>query len=450
MRRTAMAMVLLEKVKRAGVVGAGGAGFPTHVKLNTQVKHLIINGVECEPLIRVDQELMAAFPRELVEAAQQVQKHLGATRGYFALKKQYQRAIAALKPHLASLSDWSLVELDSFYPAGDEQVLVYEVLGAVVPEGGIPLQVGAVVINVETLLNIYHALQDQPVTASYLTVTGAVKKPMTLKVPVGTAIGEVLREAGPTCTDGVIIDGGPMMGKIVSQQDPVTKTTKALILVPAHHPLLKYKQVDQAAAIRRAMSVCCTCRQCTDLCPRYLLGHDLQPHQSMTAVAYGKAFDTKAITQAFLCSECGVCDAYACPMGLSPRAVHIMLKGQMTAQGMKNSHRNQVEHARREQPYRRVPTARLIQRLGLAEWDVPAPLTPLSFQPAEVRLPLKQHIGQPARATVQVGDKVSQGDVVATLPAESLGAPLHASISGTVVSIHPEIILRAEGGALDA
>ncbi|MDD2628570.1 MAG: 4Fe-4S dicluster domain-containing protein [Limnochordia bacterium] len=438
----------LEQVKSAGVVGAGGAGFPTHVKLNTQVDHLIINGVECEPLLRVDQELMAAFPFELMEAAKAIKEHLGATHGHFALKGQYKQAIAALQPHIQPLNDWDLVKLDSFYPAGDEQVLVYEVLQTVVPEGGIPLNVDAVVLNVETLLNIYNALQGQSVTDKYLTVTGAIEEPMTLKVPIGTPISSILHQVAANTNGIVIIDGGPMMGKVVSPSDSVTKTTKAIIIVPAGHPLLGYKIVDNTRVIRAAMSVCCTCRQCTDMCPRYLLGHGLEPHKTMTAVAYGKPFSAKAITQAFLCSECGVCDAYACPMGLSPRALHVMLKQQLTAGGIKNPHHAIVEQSRRERSYRQVPTLRLLNRLRLTQWDVPAPLRLDTWEISEVRLPLKQHIGQPAVVTVSIGEQITKGDLIATAPTEGLGASIHASITGTVISTNPDVVIRAEGRAL--
>ena len=214
-------------VESAGIVGAGGAGFPTHVKLNAKAETVIINGAECEPLLRVDQQLMAKQAGRLLAALDKIVAHLGANEGVVALKEHYHTAAEALQRELPKYPKLRLHLLGAFYPAGDEQVIVYEVTGRVVPEGGIPMNVGVVVTNVETALNVLDAVDGHPVTKKYVTVTGAVRTPKTVKVPLGITVAEALELAGgPTVADYRIVNGGPMMGRLVPPESAITKTTK--------------------------------------------------------------------------------------------------------------------------------------------------------------------------------------------------------------------------------
>jgi len=146
---------LISIIKEAGIVGAGGAGFPTHVKLNTKADYLIINGAECEPLLRVDQQLMAKESRKLLDAIDLVKKYIGAKVAIIGLKSKYKKAIENIETIINEYENIKMHKMPNFYPAGDEQVLVYETIKKIIPEGSIPLSVGAVVLNVETLLNIF-------------------------------------------------------------------------------------------------------------------------------------------------------------------------------------------------------------------------------------------------------------------------------------------------------
>ena len=167
-----MSNELIAAVVQAGIVGAGGAGFPTHVKLNAKADTVIINGAECEPLLRVDQQLMALKAEKMLTALDWIVEHVGAQRGVVALKSHYHNAVEALNAALPNHPKLAVHEMGAFYPAGDEQVIVCEVTGRVVPEGGIPIQVGVVVTNVETVLNIYDAVTAQiPVTQKYVTLS---------------------------------------------------------------------------------------------------------------------------------------------------------------------------------------------------------------------------------------------------------------------------------------
>ena len=440
---------LIAKVKAAGVVGAGGAGFPTHVKLEGNIDTVIVNGAECEPLLAVDIGLMQSQTELLVEALKQAVNILGARAGVIAIKGKHQVAAGRLREALDGKENLSLKLLRDAYPVGDEQVLVYEVLGRTVPEGGIPLDIGSVVLNVETLLNIAAACQDQPVITTYVTITGEVEEPLTLGVPVGTPIASVLDLAGGVAIpDYGVIEGGPMTGRIVPQdaievgKAAVKKTTKGVIVLPQDHWLIKQPGLSLGSILQRAQSACCQCRLCTDLCPRHLLGHDINPHLVLNAVNHGQINNTEAYTQSFLCSDCGVCELYACPVELSPRRMYQAVKAELVRHGLKNPHKRQAV-PKTIWEGRQIPASKLISRLGLERYNCPAPLGKVEFSPREVVMVLKQHIGVPAVPKVKVGDRVKLGQPIASPSPGKLGAVLHASIAGRVREVNEEAIIIA-------
>ncbi len=441
---------LVEAVRAAGVVGAGGAGFPTHVKLAANVDTVIANGAECDPLLQCDQRLMESRAAEMVRGMRLAMEATGATRGIVALKDEYKPAASALQRAFQAAgegSSLSLLLMESRYPAGDEFVLVYEATGRLVPETGLPLHVGCLVQNVQTLFNIARAAKGAAVTHRLLTVAGAVARPVTLWVPVGTAIGEVLAWAGGvepprwserSADDYAVVMGGPMMGRVAEDLgQPVTKMTSGLLVLPRDNVVVRYMTRSQTSWVRRGISTCDQCRDCTDLCPRYLLGHELKPHEVMRAINYGLERPADKVTAAVLCCECRLCEAYACPLELSPMAYYVAIKQELRTQGWANEVHKRTDfepHPMRE--YRLVPTHRLIARLGLTEWEHQAcPLDETDYHPQRVSIPLRQHIGAPARPVVQVGDRVAVGDLIAAIPEDALGASVHASIAGRVAGI---------------
>ena len=192
-------MNLIEQIRNAGVIGAGGAGFPTHAKLASEAEYILMNGAECEPLLRVDQQLMALYPDEIIKGFEMAGRAVNAQHAIIGIKKKHDKVIALLRECIQALGLADFVEvkeLADVYPAGDEQVLVHELTGRVVPEAGIPIAVGCVVVNSETALNIYKASQGQPVTEKYITIAGDVPRRLTVKVPVGTPIIDVLKLSG--------------------------------------------------------------------------------------------------------------------------------------------------------------------------------------------------------------------------------------------------------------
>ncbi len=434
------------KVREAGVVGAGGAGFPTQVKLDARADIVIVNGAECEPMLRTDQQLAAVYPEQLIDGLAQAMQATGAKEGIIALKAKYQAAISALKP---ALQPGMRIEiLRDIYPAGDEVITIWLVTGRRVPPGGIPPNIGVVVSNVQTLINVARALDGEPVTRRTLTVTGIVPSPITVTVPIGTPLSTVLSLAGgEPSPEAAYIEGGPVMGRLISDLSrPVTKTTGGLIALPADHPLIQQKKASIGAVLKIAKTVCEQCCYCTELCPRHLIGHRLSPHLIVKAANYNNIGDPELLTGALLCSECGVCEVYACPVGISPRQINAALKGELRARGLK--YQGELGPEDPVAGYRLIPSMRMASRIGLSQWyHQDAPLSPVSCDPDEVTLSLKQHLGAPAVPVVKEGDRVSRGTLVADIPEGALGARIHASIDGVVTGVTPEAItVRKDGG----
>jgi Na+-translocating ferredoxin:NAD+ oxidoreductase RnfC subunit len=445
-----MGQDLVEAVRAAGVVGAGGAGFPTHVKVAASVDTVIANGVECDPLLQCDQALMESQAPEIVRGMLYCMEATGAERGILALKEEYRTAASALRRAVESHGagvELSLLLMESRYPAGDEFVLVYEATGRLVPETGLPLHVGCVVLNVQTLYNIARAVKGGAVTHRLLTVAGAVAQPVTLWAPVGTSVGDVVAWAGGiqpqrwserTAQDYAVVVGGPMMGRVtVDLDEPVTKTTSGLLVLPYDNAVVRYMSRSRTSWVRRGVSTCDQCRDCTDLCPRYLIGHNLQPHEVMRSINYGLERPADKVTAAVLCCECRLCEAYACPLELSPMAYYVGIKQELQRQRWVNEVHKRADlkvHPTRE--YRLVPTHRLIARLGLTQWESQVcALDESDHRPRRVSISLGQHLGAPAEPVVSAGAKVAVGDLIARIPEGKLGANLHASISGWVEQV---------------
>jgi Na+-translocating ferredoxin:NAD+ oxidoreductase RnfC subunit len=433
-------------IESAGVVGAGGGGFPTHVKAAATADIILANGAECEPLLRADSELLLSDPDRVLRGLTLLRQSVGASRAVMALKRKNVDVIDALRRATRDDDEIELRLLDNVYPAGDEFLLVFDVTGRVIPEAGIPPDVGVVVSNVTTLAQIADASEGRPVTSRLVTVQGLVARPGTFRVPIGTSVRETLALAGgATAERTAIIAGGPMMGRLVEDPDePLTKTTGGLIVLPSEHRLIAARTASQAHVLRIARAACCQCLACTELCPRALLGHDLAPHRTVRAIQYSTLpEDHRHATSAYLCSECGMCELFACPLEIQPRRILADLKAELARRGVENPHRRDDLTPDDVREYRQIPSSRLLQRLGLSEYDAPAPLDPRVVDPPRVTLRMSQHTGSPARPVVRVGDRVLSGDVVGEIPEGRLGARIHASISGSVVSVTEEAVVVA-------
>lgn len=438
---------LIKAVREAGIVGEGGAGFPAHVKYDCQVETVIANGCECEPLLYSDQAVMLHHAADVVRALAALRDAVGASRAVLAIKAKYVEQAAVLEAAMAG-TGIELARLDNFYPAGDEQILVHEVTGKTIPPLGLPKEVGAVVANVATLYSVARALDGKPLTHKYVTVTGEVASPQVLRVPVGAGVGECIAAAGGASTpDPVVIMGGPMMGRFLEgdalASAVITKTSGGLIVLPRGHYLHAMATKPVETMQRQASAACIQCRMCTDLCPRYLVGHGFETHKVMRAFGGGGPEAAMGALQAHLCCECGVCEMFSCPMGLSPRRINAMLKGQFRAKGLAYEGPREVVPAQSAlRPYRKIPTPRLAERVGIGQYLSLHPELTGDLAPASVSIPVHQHIGAPSVPTVSAGDTVAVGDVVAEPPEGALGARIHASIAGVVQSVDATIIIK--------
>lgn len=419
-------------LRRMGVVGAGGAGFPTAVKAGSRVEFVLANGAECEPLVHKDVHVMEKFAPQVVGGMRIMMALTGAGRGYFGIKTKNRHAMESIASRLEG-TGIEMTPMGDFYPAGDEYELVYLATGRLIPPAGLPLQVGCVVNNVETLLNVFQAAQGQPVTEKFVSVTGLVSQPSCFKVPLGTPLRQVLEWAGGvTRPDTAVFLNGLMMGRLLADLDePVIKTTGALIVLPEDHDLVVRRRLPLESKQRIGKSACDQCSYCTELCPRHLLGYDVQPHKVMRSLGFTATGKELWNQYASLCCDCGLCTLYSCPESLYPKEACGKAKADLRAAGIRFTQEKPVQvHPMKEG--RRVPSAMLRRRLGVEAFESEAPYRERPGQPALVRLPLQQHVGKPAVPVVSVGTRVGLGDTLARVPDGDLGVDLHASIAGVV------------------
>jgi Na+-translocating ferredoxin:NAD+ oxidoreductase RnfC subunit len=438
-----MPEVSVQDVQAAGVVGAGGAGFPTHVKLAGKADTVLVNAAECEPLLHKDKEVLRTYVDDVIEGTAVAMRLVGASRGVVGIKEKYVDVVELLRSKLPRGMD--VAPLRDAYPAGDEFILVYDVLHRVIPPGGIPLAVGAVVVNVETAMNVARAA-DRPVTEKYLTVAGAVAEPVTLRVPLGVTLSQCVAAAGgPTIPDANYIVGGVMMGYLEENQNAlVDKTTGGVIVLPNEHVVVRRRRQNWKQVARIGRSACDQCSFCTELCPRWLLGHPIEPHRAMRSLEFNLVGEANVLGTQFCC-ECNLCSLYSCPEDLDPKNVCSQNKRRLAA-----------EKRRWEQPpfnpkrpelhsdNRKAPMGRLMTKLGLRQFRNVGPLSDALLPADRVGIKLKQHVGSPCESSVAVGDRVTKGQTIGQPPVTNgkpaLGAPVHASIDGVVTAIENGVV----------
>lgn len=431
---------LIKKIFDAGVVGAGGAGFPTHIKAKSKVEFVLVNGAECEPLIHKDFELMCNFAPEIVRGVELMVKQTSAKKSYFGIKAKNGSAVEAVEKNYSNGKIETCL-LGDFYPSGDEYELVYAATKRLIPPAGLPLDVGCVVNNIETFYNISRAVENKPVTHKFVSVAGAVKNPMSFFVPIGTSIKELLSFAGGAMVPefGIFVSG-IMMGRLTFDlSEVVTKTTAGIIILPANHYLVNRTERPMKDKHRIGKSACDQCSYCTEFCPRYLLGYDVQPHKVMRSLVFTTTSKDVWNQYADLCCSCGLCSLYACPEDLYPREACDQSKVEMKKLGLKYEQKKTVKvHPIKEG--RRVPLKQLMKRIDVLKYDVYTPFNKKSLEPNEVKILLKQHTGSPAKAIVRLGDLVQEGTLIADVEEGKLGAKIHASISGKVAHVSDEFI----------
>jgi electron transport complex protein RnfC len=296
---------IINKIQEAGIVGLGGATFPTHVKLvppkGMKAEVLLINGVECEPYLTSDHRLMLEKADEILTGTKLLMKALKVEKAVVGIENNKPGAIQLLSEKCKEYEGISVTALKVKYPQGGEKQLIKAVTGKEVPSGALPIAVGAVVSNVGTAFAVYEAVQkNKPLFERVVTVTGkSVEKPSNFRVRIGTSTSALIEAAGglPDNT-GKIISGGPMMGRAVPSPDvPVTKGTSGILIMP-----------DEESK-RGEPNPCIRCSRCTGVCPM-----GLEPY-FLRIVSEKELFDRAEENRIMDCIECGSC-SYTCPSNL--------------------------------------------------------------------------------------------------------------------------------------
>ncbi len=290
-------------IKDAGIVGMGGAAFPTNVKLSPPkekpIDSVLINGAECEPYLTADHRMMAERPKEVVEGLKIIMKSLGVKEGYIGIEENKPDAIEAMKSAVAGESNIEVWPLEIKYPQGAEKMLIKAIKGREVPTKGLPMDVGVVVQNVGTALAVYEAVRfGRPLTERVVTITGnGINKPANMMIRIGTLMADVIEQCGGLVEGAVkVISGGPMMGFAQWTLDvPVVKGTSGILVLSEE----EYVSSDDYSA-------CIRCGSCIDICPMGL-------NPSILSIYSEKGFyeDAKE-NNLFDCFECGSC-AFVCP-----------------------------------------------------------------------------------------------------------------------------------------
>ena len=427
---------LKEILQMAGVTGAGGAGFPAYAKLNTNADTVILNCAECEPLLKLHRQLLEKHANEILTALSEVCEVLGVKEFVIGVKNAYKDTIEAIEAEIDDFKNGRIHILDEIYPSGDEVVLTYNVTKRIVPAGGIPIDVGVIVFNVETMYNFYRALNNhENVTHKYVTIAGEVKTPATFRVPLGTKFSYLIELCGGKTTEDVaLIQGGPMTGRLAKLSDTVSKTTNAILVLPKEHGLIVNRNQKTTISIKRAMSACCQCKTCTEMCPRHLLGHPISPSDFMRSIT-SMNVDANALLNTMYCAQCRLCESYACPQGLNPATLIGEYKLGLRKNSVKPEKLAPPKEIRAERKFRQIPMQRLIRRLDIADYDIPSPISETDIKPDKVKIMLSQSIGAPSQSVVKVGDKVQVGDLIAKPCDNALSLALHSSINGKVTDI---------------
>lgn len=437
---------LKEIMQNNGIVGAGGAGFPSYAKLNDGIDIIILNCAECEPLLKLHQQLLALKASDIVNALNLIAEIVGAKEVVIATKECYAKTVEAVQDVIEARKFYAKTRisfLPEIYPAGDEIITIYESTGRIVEPGKLPLSVGVIVYNVETVYNIYQALfENKPVTHKYITIAGEVNEPKTIKVPIGITFDEVVNLAGgSTIENPAYVHGGPMTGQLAKGIDVITKTSNGILVLPQDQYIVRKKNQNIAISVKQAKSVCCQCNRCTEMCPRNMIGYPIEPHAVMKNLMFVNKADVKSSLNTFFCSQCGICEMYACEQSLSPQTLISECKTQLRNNGIaapkdiKLSKMNELRKARM------ISVERLTARLGLSKYDRAAPLSIEEISTKQVKIKLSQHIGVPSIPVVKKGAFVEEGQLIAKVKENSLSVPCHSSMAGIVLDVNEKYII---------
>ncbi|MBO8130664.1 MAG: electron transport complex subunit RsxC [Candidatus Marinimicrobia bacterium] len=289
-------------IEKAGIVGLGGAAFPTHVKLsptrNKKIDTFILNGCECEPYLTTDYRMMIEFPEKIIKGIQIIMKALGIRKSYIGIENNKLEAIQIINGYIKDYDNIEVSVLKTKYPQGAEKMLIKAILNREVPAGGLPMDVGVIVNNVGTVAAIHDAVvYGKPLIERVVTITGdGIKEPKNLLIPIGTLVKDVIEYCGGLTGNKIkVIMGGPMMGIALGSLDvPIIKGTSGILCLK-----------DDKGFVEKVYP-CIQCGNCVSVCPMFLIPTRIA-HFSKKAL-YKEANDYGILN----CIECGSC-SYVCP-----------------------------------------------------------------------------------------------------------------------------------------
>ena len=431
--------------------------------INERCDTVIVSALKDNPLSFAEEYLLQREWRRIIEGLKLLMVNHQAEKGIIAVSKSGRPVIADLKRGIEDNDNIDLFFIDDFYPAADQAILTHEIAGQPFYRATRTALLGSLVYDLQTVINIYEAVtEEEPVTRRLLTCTGEVVLPSLVLGHLGVSFREVIELCGgATIDEYVIFAGAPSRGAIITDIDtPVTKSTTTITVLPASHELVKERSLTIGAQVRKIKSVCNQCSFCTELCPVYLLGGKLYPHQIMRQVAYGLAEPEEVMLGALLCSECGICEVFACPHKLSPRSVNKYIKERLKqetdpesllSRNISDQTNSQTENQtnrlisgqlqpRSNRDYRKVPFERLADLFSVGPYAEPPKMELLETNPGQVELLFQEMSAAGVLPRVKPGEEITEGTLVAETKMSS-GAGLHASITGKITFLDEERVI---------
>ncbi len=413
---------MIELLKKKGLIGAGGAGFPTYIKYQglDKIDTILINLAECEPVLESDITLVEKNLDSFVKAIEKL-REFTKKKVIVAIKEKHKDLIGKLSERGIEIG-----KLPNVYPSGDEQLLIYYVLNRRVPAGGLPLDVNVIVSNATT---IYNLVLDEPFVSRYVTIYNKGKI-WILNVSIGTKLVDIVNYL-KISDFSMVIDGGPMMGKVIEnwKEFSIGKKTSGILFIK-DEKVYQFKKKSIDLILKEAKLYCMNCNTCTLNCSRNSLGHPIRPHLIMKNFAFNKEkfLETNLAKEALYCSLCNVCAYWACPFGLQPSVVNAWIKQQLKQRPEKKEAVDRYVKG--------VDSYRLERRLGFNIEE--KQFVDLLAKFNEYKVKIDEHIGKKANSVVDRNQTVVKNQTIAITDD---GLEYHSPINGIIKEVTDKWII---------
>ena len=418
--------------------------------MDKNIHTIILNCAQFEPLIHTQKLLLNEYGREIIRTFARIGDNFKSENIIIAAGKADEDTIELLEDIVSDHKSVSLKIFDGAYPAKDEYVLTYELTGQNISADSSPFEEGILIFDVESVYNMYLELEKGlHMTHKWVSLLGEVECPVTIRVPIGTKAGDVIKYAGKiTCDNPVYLIGGPVSGKPGTKYTRIDNTTDAIIILPEDHQVICKKKTNSSIELKRAFSSCCNCMRCTELCPMNLLGHPVDPHGFIVAASIENMDNTDKFLNTMFCSSCGLCEMYSCVQGISLKHILTDYKKGLLENGI-TIHHTDSNAVNDDRKYRKISLKRLTSHLALSRYDKLTSLKEISWSDNNVKISLIENKDCPAKAIVKLNDLVTEGQMVATFDNDNK-FPIYSGISGVVTEVTEQyIFIENQGGRTD-